>query len=232
VAAVLAADGSYLRTDVRAVRSGRTTSVWLESGLDARRAGRRGDASRVVLNPTGAGRADGAPSVAEHPLTGLPWAVWAYNEGGDYELAFAFFDGGTREWIGPILLGGASNGVADMEPTLAFSPDGRPLVAWWRMSADGSEQSVWFTSRQNGVWMPPARLSSARENARKPALALTADSLIVAFETDRGVRIRTFPAASALVGGFEPAGGADGPDPPTYDDTRPPECQFIGCNGD
>ncbi|TDI31669.1 MAG: hypothetical protein E2P00_04600 [Acidobacteria bacterium] len=230
VAAVLAEDGSFLRTDIRSVQRGRLASVWFESDLVARRSNKDLGGERVLLNQSGALRADGTPSIAVHPLTGLPWAVWSFNEDGDYELAVSFFDG--RFWSSPILLGNSGNGEADLQPQLQFTPDGRPLIAWWRMSPDGTEQSIWFTSRQNGTWIQPVRLSSTREKARRPTLLLDDDQLIVAFETDSGVRIRKFHADTPMIGGFLPAGGADGPDPPTYDDTRPPECQLIGCEGD
>lgn len=229
VAAVLAEDGSFVRTDVRTERRGRVSSVWLESDPLSRHTLHGAGGERVLLNRNGASRADGVPSIAIHPLTGLPWAVWSFNENGDYELAFSFFDG--RDWASPMLLGSAPNGADDLQPRMDFTPDGRPLITWWRMSDDGSEQSVWLTSRQNGTWTPPVRLSSSREKARRPSLLIGDSEVIVAFETDEGVRIRSFQAGSAMVGGFEPAGGADGPDPPTYDDSRPPECQFIGCDG-
>ncbi len=230
VAAVLAADGSFVRTDIRSIQRGRIASVWFEDDLALRRNTGDFTGERVLLNKSGALRADGTPSIAIHPLTGLPWAVWSFNESGDYELAVSFFDG--RFWASPILLGSAGNGQSDLQPQLQFTPDGRPLITWWRMSPDGTEQSIWFTSRQNGTWIPPVRLSSAREKASRPSMLLDNDQLIVAFETDRGVRIRRFPADTPMIGGFTPAGGADGPDPPTYDDTRPPECQIIGCEGD
>lgn len=229
VAAVLTADGSFVRTDVRTVRRGRVTSVWLNSDLDLRRDASNSVGQRILLNESGSLRADGAPSLAIHPLTGLPWAVWSFNENGDYELALSYFDG--YDWSSPILLGSAPNGADDLQPQMQFAPDGRPLITWWRMSDDGEQQSVWFTSRQNGTWLPPVQVSSAREQSRRPSLMLGDNELIVAYETDRGVRIRRFPADAPMVGGFAPAGGADGPDPPTYDDTRPPECDFIGCDG-
>jgi hypothetical protein len=230
VAAVLAKDGSFVRTDIRSVQRGRIASVWFANDLATRR--NLGDPSRerVLLNQNGALRADGTPSIAIHPLTGLPWAVWAYNEGGIYQLAISFLESGS--WASPILIWPSENGDANLQPQLEFTADGRPLITWWRMSADGNKQSVWFTSRQNGTWIRPVRLSSTREKARRPSLLLDDDGLIVAFETDRGVRIRKFPTDAPMIGGFTPAGGADGPDPPTYDPTRPPECQIIGCAGD
>lgn len=229
VAAVLDENGDYLRTDIRMVRQGRITSVWL--GEDSRiRRDRYSGVERVPFNESGAFRADGAPSVADHPLTGLPWAVWSFNEDGDYELALSYFDG--QYWSSPMLIGSGPNGADDMEPKLAFTPDGRPLISWWRMSKDGSEQSVWLQSRAGGEWLEPIRISSTRREARRPSLLLEDEKLIIAFETERGIEIRTYSLDAPALGGHEPAGGHDGPDPPTYDGTRPPECQLIGCFGD
>ena len=229
VAAVLDENGDYLRTDIRLVRDGRISSVWLASG-PRDRGDRHSGAERVPFNESGAYRADGVPSVADHPLTGLPWAVWSFNEDGDYELALSYFDG--RYWSSPALLGSAPNGVDDLQPKLAFTPDGRPVITWWRMSRDGSEQTVWLQSRAGGEWLEPVRISSTRHAARRPSLLLEDGKLIVAFETDSGIEIRTYPLDAPALGGHEPAGGHDGPDPPTYDGTRPPECQLIGCFGD
>ena len=68
--------------------------------------------------------------------------------------------------------------------------------------------------------------------ASRPSLLLRNDELIVAFDSDSGVQIRTLPADSVTLGGTETSGGVEGADPPANTDTRPPECQLIGCSGD
>ncbi|MFQ5669340.1 MAG: hypothetical protein ACE5HD_02330 [Acidobacteriota bacterium] len=226
VAAVLDQNGAYLRTEVNLVQSGRLSSVWLASEMRPENTGSRTE--RVLLNTQGAQRADGAPSVVNHPLTGLPWAVWAFNEGGDYELAFSFFDG--RDWAAPILLGEAPNGVDDVEPQLVFSDDGRPIIAWGRVAPDGSSISIWLTSRSDGQWQDPVQVSSPRRQASHPSLLLQGTQLILAYDTDRGVRIRILSSNASLLGSQQPAGGHDGPDPPTKN-TRSPECPLVGCLG-
>ncbi len=229
VAAVLAEDGRYLRTEIRMVQRGRISSVWLSSDSRLQRGFQATTVQRVLLNETGAERADGVPSIVNHPLTGLPWAVWSFNENGDYELAVSVFDG--RNWSSPVLLGAAPNGAADMNPRLLFTAAGRPLITWWRMSRDGSEQSVWFTTRLNGAWQPALRLSSSRRQARRPSMELTKDALIIAYDTEAGIEIKSFPLTAPMLGGAQPSGGADGPDPPSNKDTRPPECPLLGCSG-
>ena len=83
-----------------------------------------------------------------------------------------------------------------------------------------------FRNYRNLEWWLSRRL------ARRPSMQLTGDGLIVAYDTEAGIEIRTFPLSSPMLGGSRPAGGADGPDPPTYDDdTRPPECPLLGCGG-
>jgi hypothetical protein len=228
VAAVLDLDGNYLRTEMETVRRGRLTSVWLsdQSRLD----GRLSRFNRVVLNESGALRGDGMPSVVNHPLSGLPWAVWSYNDGGDYELALSVFDG--RFWSSPVLLGKAPNGEDDLEPKLLFTSTGRPMIVWWRLAADGSGQSVWLTTRVDGAWREPARLTSNRTNARRPAVLLRGEDLVIAYETDQGIEFRTLSLQSPMLGGNSASGGDDGPDPPSAGGTRPPECQLIGCAGD
>lgn len=227
VVALLTSDGRFVRTEVNVVHQSRLTSVWLSP--DGRRA-RRDRFTRVTLNESGALRGDGVPSVAVHPISGLPWAVWSLNENGDAELAVSLFDG--RNWSSPYLLGAAANGIADLEPKLLFTPAGKPIVIWWRMSSDGTDQSVWLTARSNGTWLHPARLSGIRTRASRPAVLLKGSDLVLAFESNEGVQIRTLPADAPALGGTETAGGAEGPDPPTRrDDTRPPECQVIGCDG-
>ena len=233
VAAVLDDGGRYVRTDVSVVRDGRTSSVWL---VDGRRGSRTLDPSgeRIVLNETGALRGDGVPSVVTNPITGLPWAVWSFNDDGDQELAVSLFDG--RNWSAPALLGEAGNGLQDLEPKLAFSSSGQPYVVWWRLSADGVEQSVWMTTRSAGQWLEPARLTSTRMRASRPTVLIAGLSILVAFDTEQGIRLTTYSLTSLPTGGYDPAGGTDGADPPAYGGggtgTRPPECPLLGCQGD
>ncbi|MFQ5718531.1 MAG: hypothetical protein ACE5IK_03190 [Acidobacteriota bacterium] len=225
VAALLTDGGQFIRTEIRLVHRGRLTSVWQTSSRT--RADQR--IQRVTLNESGAARGDGVPSIAVNPLTRLPWAVWSFNENGDAELAVSLFDG-TR-WSSPILLGSEANGAADLQPQMLFTATGRPIITWWRLSADGTQQSVWLTARSNGTWLQPVRLSGARVRASRPTLLLRDSDLIVAFDSDSGVQIRTLPAESTALGGTGTSGGLEGPDPPTHSDSRPPECQFIGCDG-
>ena len=228
VVAVLTEDGRFVRTEINLVHRGRMTSVWETS---SRRRIRDDRFERVTLNANGAERGDGVPSIAIHPLTQLPWATWSFNEGGDAELAVSVFDG--RNWSSPILLGAEGNGQADLQPKLLFTAEGKPIIAWWRQSADGLSQSVWLTARANGVWMAPVRLSSTRVRASRPSLLLRGNELIVAIDGDGrgGLEIRAMRIDSPALGGTETAGGDEGPDPPTNGDTRPPECQLIGCSG-
>jgi hypothetical protein len=228
VAALLDESGRFVRIEMQPVRQGRITSVWLAD--ESRRAGREGRFDRVFLNTSGALRGDGSPSVAVNPLTGLPWAVWAFNEDGDYEIALSLFDG--RYWSAPILLGGASNGADDLGPQLLFTPQGRPLIVWWQMSADGARQTVQFSSRVQGRWMAPVRLTSARAQSRRPAILVKGEELILAYEGEKGIEMRAFSLNEPRLGGHAPTGGDDGPDPPAGSDTRPPDCQLIGCSGD
>lgn len=232
VAAILDEGGRYVRTDVSMVRDGRTASVWLVEGRRGSRTQLGVD--RVVLNESGALRDDGVPSIVNNPVTGLPWAVWSFNDGGDRELAVSLFDG--RNWSAPALLGVAGNGVQDLEPKLAFSSSGQPHIVWWRLSPDGMEQSVWMTTRSNGQWLDPVRLTSTRVRASRPTLLIADQAILVAFDTDQGIRLSTYNLSSLPTGGYDPAGGTDGADPPAYGGggtgTRPPECPLLGCQGD
>ena len=228
VVAVLTNDGEFVRTEINLSRRGRVTSVW----ETASRRRVRGDRfERVTLNPNGGERGDGVPSIAIHPLTQLPWAVWSFNENGDAELAVSLFDG--RNWSSPILLGAEGNGQSDVQPKLLFTPTGKPIIVWWRQSADGLSQSVWLTARSNGAWTVPMRLSNTRVRASRPTLLLRGDELIIAYDGDGngGLVIRTVPLDASVLGGAETAGGDEGPDPPTNGDSRLPECQLIGCGG-
>ncbi|MFQ5768558.1 MAG: hypothetical protein ACE5ID_11335 [Acidobacteriota bacterium] len=226
VAAILDGAGNFIRTEIRQVRRNRVTSVWLD-GTNLRNRGRRNTLHPVLLNEAGASRGDGVPSVAVHPFTGLPWAVWSFNDGGDYELAFSIFDG--RHWSSPTLLGAAPNGQDDMEPKIVFTASGRPIIVWWRLPLNGSVPSVWLTTRANGAWQPPIRLSSSRRSALRPALLLEGDHIIVAYQTDAGVQMQKIPVGSPAVGGKKTSGGHDGPDPPTNGDPNLPDCQLVGC---
>ena len=149
-------------------------------------------------------------------------------------LHVSLFDG--RNWSAPALLGVAGNGLQDLEPKLAFSSSGQPYVVWWRLSADGTDQSVWMTTRSAGQWLEPVRLTSTRLRASRPTVLIADLSILVAFDTEQGIRLSTYSLTSLPTGGYDPAGGTDGADPPAYGGggtgTRPPECPLLGCQGD
>ena len=90
---------------------------------------------------SGSGAVHGAPSVAIG-LDNRPVVAWVDGSGGDYEIYVRRWDGSA--WVemgtGSASGGGISNNAGSSEePTVAFGPDGMPVVAWVDNSLDDFE---------------------------------------------------------------------------------------------
>ncbi len=92
------------------------------------------------------------PSLAISP-DGMPVVAWADNSGADHEIYIRRWNG--ADWVemnsGSAYGGGISDDFAQSsDPTLAFFPNGNPIVAWVNYS--GSEEEQWdiFARRWDG----------------------------------------------------------------------------------
>ena len=141
---------------------------------------RRGSA---VLNPLGDRLGDLIPTVAENRVApNYPWAVWSRFNGRDYDLVWASWD---RAWsrVSPVLRGDSPGD--DLDPSLAFSENGRPMVAWWTRNEEG-RGTVWFSMFLAEGWMTPVKVSRDLFGGRRPELYAGDGRIEVVYESSEG----------------------------------------------
>jgi hypothetical protein len=131
----------------------------------------------LVLNSAGEARGDGGPDLA-WDSDGRPLAVWAWNVGGDHDVAFAEWDG--TAWTSPTFLtAGLSD---DLDPRVFVESDGTVHVAWWTA---GTPSAVFVATRPaGGAWQAPIQVTGPAESGRRPSVAVLEDALLVAYERD------------------------------------------------
>lgn len=132
-----------------------------------------------ILNPDGYLRGDGTPDIARKPMNGWPIAVWAYNAGGDHDIAFAEWTG--MAWSATEFLTAGTDD--DLDPRVFVESDGTVRVVWW---TDGTVDRVFLATRHPGssLWDMPVEVVAG---GRRPSVAVLEGVLRVAYERDSTV---------------------------------------------
>ena len=131
------------------------------------------------LNPDGGIRGDGRPDVAIDPATGWPHVVWAYQTGGDHDIAYSRWTG--AEWLDTVFL--TSTTVDELDPRI-FIDDSEVYVVWW----EAGTERIWFVTQEfegNG-WMAPEMASPAQLSGRCPAIVSWGGTILIAAEKSDG----------------------------------------------
>ncbi len=131
-----------------------------------------------VLNADGHARGDGRPDIVWRENS-WPVVVWAYNAGGDFDVAFSEWDG--AQWTATAFLTSGTDDERD--PGLFVEPDGTTHVVWWTA---GPSEEAWLATRQAGspTWDPPVLVTAGPENGRRPSVTIFGGELVVAYERD------------------------------------------------
>lgn len=134
--------------------------------------------SNQVLNADGDARGDGRPDIV-WKQDSSPVAVWAYNVGGDFDIAFSEWDG--AQWTATAFLTSSTDDERD--PRLFVEPDGTTHVVWWTA---GSSDEVYLATRQAGEpnWDMPVLVTAGSESGRRPSVATFDGELVVVYERD------------------------------------------------
>ncbi len=164
---------------------------------------RPGVQPRLLLNPNGDMVGDLSPDVRESPRNGLPWAVWSFNDGTDFDIAFSLFNG--QQWVIPRLLETGDNSFHDLDPVLAFTRDGTPMVTWWQAA---QIPRVLLSVFRGGEWSAPILVSDPRVDSRHPVLRVRGRNLTLHFKTENGPGNFTSLDSSLL--NLEPTDCSDG----------------------
>lgn len=162
------------------------------------------------LSPDYRAEGDGPVTMAVDP-SGRMWAVWAYAQGGEFDVAVSVSDG--RVWTYPTLLG-VANGRNDVDPRIAFLPNGVPVVVWWQEATATNRAQIMQSVARAGTFAPP---TVVREGARRPAiLSSTSAGLTLGLVDETGM-VQTMSAPTPIDPRWgekpSPDGGTNGPDP-------------------
>jgi hypothetical protein len=177
------------------------------------------------LTPDYRAEGDGPVFMAVDPA-GRMWAVWAYAQGGEFDIAVSVSDG--RVWTYPALLG-AANGRNDLDPRIAFLANGTPVVVWWQEATATDAPRVMQSVARNGVFSAG---TVVRVGARQPAILSTSSTSITLGLIDSGtgdVVTQQSPLTPTPISGGvwrdkpSPDGGTNGPDPMPNLIIKPPE---------
>ena len=133
---------------------------------------------KLFLNPSGAPRGDGRPDVAIDPVTNWPHVVWAWNNGGEHDIAYSRWTG--SEWHPTeILISGTANQV---DPRI-FVDESTIYVVWWETGVD----KVWLVTRPiDGEWQASEPVSQALQTGMRPSVVSWEGTVLVAAEVDDG----------------------------------------------
>lgn len=134
---------------------------------------RQGLEPRLLLNPDGDRYLDGAPSIAFHPVTKLPEAVWSFWDGGAYQIAWSRFDGTAWSMAqtaeGPAYELITSDARQNFDPRIHIDASGNRRVVWWRRDA-GTVDEVVVSVLPPGEtqWWAPQVVSTPGVPTRRP----------------------------------------------------------------
>ena len=127
------------------------------------------------LNPGGATRGDGPLDMILDAFSGVPSAVWSYNIGSSFEVAYTHWS--YEGWRPVEFL--TANATDDLDPHIAIGDDGTMYVVWWRN--DGVSSDIHMSTRDaaTGRFGIPYLIAA---NGRRSSVVVAGDTLIVAFE--------------------------------------------------
>jgi hypothetical protein len=133
---------------------------------------------------------DGGLVYAEDATSGAVWAAWAYRSRGEYDIAVSVRDL-SGVWSEPTFIGHL-DGLDQSAPAMAFDADGNLYLAFAALPASQILLSV--RPRGASTWSAPLLVTSPAERGFSPALAATADRLVLAYRTIEGrVALRFLP---------------------------------------
>jgi hypothetical protein len=154
-----------------------------------------GQVSRADLPPTYGPGLDGRIAYAEDRATGAVWAAWAYRTHGEYDIAVSARDL-SGVWSEPAFLG-RLDGADQTAPTMVFDADGNLYLAFSVRQTARVFLSI--LPRDGAAFWNPSPVTPDGERASAPTLAVTSDSLVLAYRTHEGrVAVRLLPLLSQI----------------------------------
>ncbi len=136
----------------------------------------------TLLNEHGDDEGDGAPSIAFAPGTARPVVAWAESTGdGWHRVVLSRWNGSSWSEPAPV----SQAGVDAADASVAVSPAGLPVVAWWEPTTG---TLTWVRRKLvDGTWDDPESIGGGSEPHRFPSVAaLEEGDVAVAFTVEVG----------------------------------------------
>jgi len=188
--------GQYVGTEMITTGLRGEPVVW---GLRGRLA-RRID----VLNAKGDLIGDLWPVITESSLApNYPWVVWSRFNGSDYDLAWSRWNPGGWQPVEPVLAGPQVGN--DLDPDLAFDPEGHAFLTWSRQVDETAQiqVSVWMKH----AWSTPIVVSEPDVDSRYPAILAAGNGAVdIEFATPDGLVVQrvVFSGADTITDDINP----------------------------
>lgn len=149
---------------------------------------------------------DGAPVIAVNPLDRSEWAVWAYRNGSEFDLALTFRNEGDF-WSSPIFIG-LDDGIDQVDPALAIDSHGGLYLLFAERPTGRVRLGILPSGAES--FIGPFTVSEAGQHAGSPALEIYGEHVVIAYHAADGTTIRRYPVLTpdmAFVKGIQ-----EGPD--------------------
>jgi len=173
----------------------------------------------AVLNPLGDRFGDLMPSIGEN--TGAPFhplAVWSRFNGNDYDLVFAAWRYG---WSAISRVTSESLSGDDLNPNVAFSNAGRPLVAWWNRDLEDGHGTVYYSVFGRRGWVVPIKISADSVGGRQPTIEIGNGTIVIHYMSDDGSEEISYQVThldpATITGDIDPQGSLGGDTPTEVD---------------
>ncbi len=171
-------DGEYLTTMVVPGGPPWRQGVW---GGRSRMGLRHGS---TVLNPAGDRLGDLIPTVGEgSQAPHHPWVVWSRFNGSDYDLVYSSW---TYAWSRILRVTPESLRGDDLDPSLAFSSAGQPLIAWWNRDVEDGHGTVYFSMFVETGWLEPLQISDDSIGGQHPSIGIEDGTIVIRYDSDDG----------------------------------------------
>lgn len=139
-------------------------------------------------------RADGRPVFEFDRQTEEPMLAWAYDAGGDHDIAF---NGWIKDDWNPQIEFLTSSTVDEVDPRLYVDDHNHHYMIWWE---DTVESRIMFSKHTTRGWAPPVPIG----NGRRPSVAIWQGDLVIAYERDGAFGQEVVFARSQMDGPFIP----------------------------
>lgn len=144
-------------------------------------------------------RDDGRPVFEFNRITEKPFLTWAYDAGGDHDIAFNVWH--KKNWRKKIEFVTSST-TDEVDPRLYVDDHNQAYITWWE-DDPGSRIMVTKRSRNGKGWDAPIHVATGR----RPSVTIWEGDVVVAYERDRaqgpGQEI-VFVRSSMTIGEFTP----------------------------